>query len=346
VSSEAGSVPVVIASPLEPELVDRIRAVDARLDVMYDPDLLATPRYAGDHLGVFPQLSEEQDARWHAMLARAQVSFDLDRREPDLGRVNFPALQWIQASSAGVGQVLPRFDLDLDQVVVTTAAGVHAEPLSEFVVASLFYFVKEFPLLRRWQAERTWTRYTTDLLAGKRVLIVGLGQVGRRSATKLNALGVDVVGAVRRGGNREVDGVSHVVEIDAVDTVLPSVDAVVLACPLTAETEGLIGRSSFAAMRHGTVLVNISRGQVVDEPALIEALRSGVVGGAALDVMTVEPLPAESPLWGMESVLVSPHSASTVAVENRLIVDLFCDNLRRWLDGRPLLNVYDKARGY
>ena len=339
-------VPLVIASPLEPDLVDRIRAVDSRLDVMYDPQLLATPRYAGDHGGVFAPLTAEQDRCWHDMLARAQVSFDLDRREPERARENFPALQWIQASSAGVGQVLPRFDLDLDRVVVTTAAGVHAEPLSEFVLASLFYFVKEIPLLRRWQAERTWTRYTTDLLSGKRVLIVGLGQVGRRTASKLAALGVEVVGAVRRGGNRDVPEVSHLIEIDEVDELLPSVDALVLACPLTAETEGLISEASFAAMRQGTVLVNIARGQVVDEPAMIEALRSGVLGGAALDVMTVEPLPESSPLWGMESVLVSPHSASTVAVENRLIVDLFCDNLRRWLDGQPLRNVYDRARGY
>lgn len=340
------AVTVVIASPLEPELVERVRSVDLRLEVLYDPQLLAAPRYAGDHAGEFSVLTPEQDRRWHDMLARAQVSFDLDRREPDQAHVNFPALQWVQATSAGLGQVLPRFSLDLGRVVVTTAAGVHADPLSEFVIASLLYFVKGIPHLRRWQGRHEWTRYTSENLTGKRVLVVGLGHVGRAIASKLAALGVDVVGAIRPGGTQTALGVSSVIGFSSVIDVVGTVDAVVLACPLTPETAGLISAECLAAMRPGALLVNIARGQVVDEKALIEALRAERLGGAALDVAAIEPLPADSPLWELDNVLISPHSASTVREENRLITDLFCANLRRWLDGVPLLNVYRPERGY
>ena len=116
--------------------------------------------------------------------------------------------------------------------------------------------------------------------------------------------------------------------------------------PLTSETAGLLGEAELAAMKPGAVLINVARGQLVDEPALISALQSGHLGGAALDVFAVEPLPPESPLWDLPNVLVTPHSMSTALDENEVLVDLFCDNLRRYLDGQPLLNVFDRGRGY
>jgi glyoxylate/hydroxypyruvate reductase A len=340
------TVTVVISSPLEPEHVAAIRAVDERLEVLYEPDFLATPRYVADHGGELPVLTAEQDRRWHDMLARADVSFDFDRREPERATTNFPNLKWIQATSAGVGQVIPRFDLDLSRVVVTTAAGVHAVPLAEFAVAALFHFTKGFPQLRQWQQQHRWTRYTSQNLAGQRVLVVGLGAVGRATAAKLAALDVHVTAAVRPGGTSTASGVRATVAFSEIDGVLPGMDGVVLACPLTAETEKLISAASFDLVKPGAVLVNIARGQVVDEEAMIAALVDGRLGGAALDVAAVEPLPPTSPLWDLDTVLISPHSASTVATENALITDLFCRNLRRWLDGEPLLNRYDPDRGY
>jgi phosphoglycerate dehydrogenase-like enzyme len=119
-----------------------------------------------------------------------------------------------------------------------------------------------------------------------------------------------------------------------------------LTVPLTRETAGLLGEAELAAMKPGAVLINVARGQVVDEPALIRALQSGHLGGAALDVFAVEPLPSESPLWDLPNVLVTPHSMSTALGENEALVDLFSDNLRRYLDGKPLLNVFDRGRGY
>lgn len=342
----AQTVTVVIASPLEPEHVASIRAVDERIEVLYEPELLATPRYVADHGGELPVLTAEQDKRWHEMLSRADISFDFDRREPGLATANFPNLKWIQATSAGVGQVVPRFDLDLSKVLITTAAGVHSIPLAEFAVASMLYFAKGFPQLRQWQQQHRWTRYTSANLSGQKVLVVGLGAVGKMAAHKLAVLGVDVTAAVRPNGTRQAPGVRTTIDFADIDSVLPQMDGIVLACPLTPSTENLISAASFDAIKPGAVLVNISRGQVVDEEAMIRALADGRLGGAALDVATVEPLPVESPLWDLENVLISPHSASTVAAENSLITEIFCQNLRRWLNNEPLINVYQPDRGY
>ncbi|WP_035303840.1 D-2-hydroxyacid dehydrogenase [Actinokineospora inagensis] len=337
---------VVICSPLEPELVARIAAVDPRVEVLYEPDLLPVPAYAGDHVGVLPELTDAQQARWFDLTSSAEIAFDFDRRAPAQINTNFPLLRWIQGTSAGLGRFTDRFPLDLSKVVVTTAAGVHAAPLAEFVLTGLLHFVKDVPQLQAWQAEHRWSRYTSRTLTGQRVLIVGLGAVGRHTATVLAGLGVEVVAAVRPGGTASAPGVSQVVTFDAIGPVLPTVDAVVLACPLTPDTEGLLGATELAALKPDAVVVNIARGQVVDEPALITALSTGALRGAALDVATVEPLPDNSPLWDLPNVLVSPHSASTAANENTLITTLFCTNLRHWLDGKPLLNRYKPDLGY
>ncbi|GLZ40871.1 D-2-hydroxyacid dehydrogenase [Actinokineospora sp. NBRC 105648] len=337
---------VLICSPLEREHVDRIAAVDPRVEVLYEPALLPVPRYAADHVGEPPELTPEQEARWWELAATADICFDFDRRAPDRVNSNFPRLRWLQGTSAGLGRFTDRFPLDLSRVTVTTAAGVHAKPLTEFVLAGLLYFVKDVPLLREWQAGHQWKRYTAPMLHGRRALVVGLGAVGRQVALTLSSLGVEVVGAVRPGGTSTAPGVSSVVEFSEVLTVLPTTDAVVLACPLTEQTANLFGKAEFDALPSSAVLVNIARGGVVDEPAMIDALRTGGLRGAALDVAAVEPLPHDSALWDLENVLISPHSASTAATENALITEIFCDNLRRWLDNQPLRNLYKPELGY
>jgi len=143
-----------------------------------------------------------------------------------------------------------------------------------------------------------------------------------------------------------VTGVREYVSDTRIADVLGSVDALVLACPLTERTRHLIGRRELALLRPGSVLVNLSRGEVIDENALIEALADGRLSGACLDVFETEPLPPGSPLWTMDNVIISPHSASTVAAENRLLADLFIDNIGRWLADEPLRNVFDKDAGY
>ncbi|GAA3106783.1 NAD(P)-dependent oxidoreductase [Streptosporangium carneum] len=337
---------VLVASPLEPEHVEAIEAADRRLEVLYEPDLLPRPRYPADHTGVRPELPEPELKRWRDLLARAQVSFDFDWWDPAGMPVNCPDLRWVQATSAGIGQFVRRTRLSDSDLVLTTAAGVHAVPLAEFALTGVLHFVKGLPELRRWQAARHWERYTTRGLAGRRVVVVGLGGIGRQVVRVFSALGVEVVGVGRPGRAYDVPGLTELHPFTAIDAALAGADALVLACPLTDETEGLIGAGQLAALAPGAVLVNIARGQVVDEGALVDALAARHLGGACLDVFSTEPLPTGSPLWGMDNVIVSPHSASTVDSENGTITELFTDNLRRWLDGRPLRNLFDRERGY
>jgi glyoxylate/hydroxypyruvate reductase len=342
----AGPVSVLIAAPLEAEYAERIEAADARLRVLYEPDLLPVPRYPCDHGGVPRALSEADLGRWSALRAEADISFDFDWQEPAQMARNSPRLRWVQATSAGIGGYLERTGLAGTSLVFTTAAGVHGGPLAEFALLGLLYFAKDMPLLARWQRERHWQRHAMGQVAGQHVLLVGLGGIGRQVARLLSAAGVRVSAVGRPGRRYDVPGVTGYVAEDELSRALPGVTGLVLACPLTEQTRGLIGERELAALPRGAVIVNLSRGQVIDEDALTAALASGHLGGAALDVFATEPLPESSPLWAMENVIVSPHSASTAAGENDLITELFCDNLRRWLDGAPLRNVYDRAAGY
>jgi phosphoglycerate dehydrogenase-like enzyme len=257
---------------------------------------------------------------------------------------NCPRLRWVQASSSGIGQFIERSGLGDSDITFTTAAGVHAIPLAEFALTGVLYFVKELPNLARRQSVHFWERYTTRQLAGRRVTVVGLGQVGRKTCELFTALGAEVVGVARCADARGV--AATVVAVDAIDEVLPHSDAIVLCCPLTPQTTGLLSARRLRLLPPGAIVVNIARGPLIDEPAMIEALADGHLGGAFLDVAAVEPLPAGSPLWDMPNVLISPHSASTVDAENATLTSLFCDNLRRWLDGAPLRNVYSREKGY
>jgi glyoxylate/hydroxypyruvate reductase A len=337
---------VLIASPLEAEHADRIAAADPRVRLLYEPGLLPVPRYPCDHGGVKRELDAAGLKRWAELRARADVSFDFDWHEPGQIPANSPNLRWIQGTSAGIGGLLERTGLIRAPIVFTTAAGVHGVPLAEFALFGLLYFAKGVPVLARWQAKRHWQRYTTTQLRGTSAVLVGLGGIGREVARLLASAGVLVTGVGRPGRRCQVPGVTSYADDTALAAVLPDADALILACPLTERTRGLIGQAELGMLRPGAVVVNISRGQVVDETALIGHLASGHLGGACLDVFDTEPLPESSPLWAMPNVLVSPHSASTVAAENRLLTDLFIDNLCRWLAGEPLRNTFDTTAGY
>ena len=341
------TVRVLIASPLEAEHVDRIAAVDPRIEVLYAPELLPVPRYPCDHGGIKRDLDARGLARWAELRAQADVSWDFDWQAPGDMAVNCPSLKWVQGTSAGIGGLLERTGLIRTPIVFTTAAGVHGVPLAEFALFGLLYFAKGVPVLARWKQEHHWQRHTTTQLRGSTALLVGLGGVGREVAKLLDATGVTVIGVGRPGREYDhVEGLTRVIADDEIAATLPQADALVLACPLTERTYRLIGRTELERLKPGAVVVNIARGQVIDEPALIEHLRSGHLGGACLDVFETEPLPAGSELWDLPNVLISPHSASTVSAENRLITDLFTDNLRSWLAGSPLRNVFDVSAGY
>jgi glyoxylate/hydroxypyruvate reductase A len=336
---------IAIGSYLEPEQVRRI-AGQPSVRVLYEPDLLPVPRYRCDHTGRHRELSHAELDKWRELSASAGVFFDFDWLEPESMPQRCPDLRWIQATSAGIGGFMRRTGLNDGGLIVTTAAGVHAVPLTEFAVGGALYFVKGLPQLRQRQGSRHWERYATRQLAGMRALVVGLGGVGHAVVAAFAGLGVEVWGLGRDGGSYEAAGLARLITRSQLDSALPEIDIVVLACPLTGETEGMMGARQIGLLRPDAIVVNISRGPVIDQSALTAALIAGRLAGACLDVFATEPLPPGDPLWGLDNVIISPHSASTVATENAVLVDLFVDNLRRFRDGSQLRNRYDPLRGY
>jgi phosphoglycerate dehydrogenase-like enzyme len=252
-------------------------------------------------------------------------------------------LRWVQATSAGAGEQLAAAGLnaeELGRLTVTTAAGVHAEPLAEWALFGLLAFTKGLPRLLADQRARRWGHYPVAELSGRTLLIVGLGQIGAEVARLAGAFGMRVVGLNRRAAG-DYPHVDVLAGIDTLPEWLPEADAIVISLPLTPQTKGLIDAAAIARIKPGATLVNVGRGAVLDEPALIEALRANRLAGAALDVVANEPLEPDSPLWELPNVLLSPHTAGLSLHENERIVSLFVENLRRYLVGEPLRNRVD-----
>jgi phosphoglycerate dehydrogenase-like enzyme len=338
---------VTIAGPLEAELVESIRAVDSRVEVEYDPDLLPPPRFPGDHRGIDGfRRSPEDERRWREMLATAEVLFGIPGESPrglaDAVRAN-PGLRWVQATAAGAGEQVGAAELtdeELGRVIVTSGAGVHAGPLAEFALFGMLAFAKGLPRILADQRARRWRHHPVAELSGRTLLIVGLGQIGAEVARLAAAFGMRVIG-LNRTGSGDHPYVEELDRIDALGDRLPEADAIVISLPLTPQTTGLLDATAIGRIKPGATLVNVGRGGVLDEPALIDALRSDRLAGAALDVFATEPLAADSPLWELPNVLVSPHTAGLSVHENERLVSLFVENLRRYLRGEDLVNRVD-----
>lgn len=260
-------------------------------------------------------------------------------------------LRWAHTASAGVGSSL-HAALRGSGVVLTNAAGVYAEPMADSVLAMLLHFARGLDFAVRAQAERRWDKEPFDAadaplreLAECTVGIVGLGGVGRAVARRCRALGMRVL-ATRRSGPDGPEGVDVEWGPGALERILPASDHLVVTVPLTGETRGMIGARELAMLPPGAVLVNVARGGVVDEGALVGALRSGRLRGAGLDVFAREPLPEDSPLWSLPNVLVTPHVSGASHRFWRRQTDLILENLERHLAGRPLVNAVDVDAGY
>ena len=339
-----GPLVVLIASPLEPEHVERIRAVDPRIELLHDADLLPRPRYASDHAGAPMKRTPEQEARFLEMLGRAEVLFDFPSGHyRDLAAVS-PRLRWLQSTSAGIGQMVKRVGLDQTDITFTTASGVHARPLADFCLMAMLMFAKNYGWMERDKKAKRWERYCGEELTGKTLAIVGVGRVGQEVARHGKRMDMRVIGMRRSAA--PVPDVDKVFDRAELHAMLREADFLVLAAPHTPDTEGIIGEAELALLKPSAVLINIGRGALVDEDALIHALQEKRFAGAALDVAREEPPPQDSPLWDMPNVILSPHSASTVTQENVRITDIFCDNLRRYLNGQPLRNILDKKQLY
>ncbi|MEW5932224.1 MAG: D-2-hydroxyacid dehydrogenase [Bacillota bacterium] len=264
-------------------------------------------------------------------------------------------LKWVHAPAAGVDRLLSP-ELVASPVVVTCSRGLHAQSLSEHAFALMLALARRLPEFWEDRRHRRWQRREGRVLAGGTLLVVGLGAVGTEVARKGLAFGMRVL-AVRRsppGGAGAAGagipvppaGVEEVAGPDSLLRLLARSDWVVLCVPLTAETRGMVGRGELAAMKATAFLINVARGEVVDEPALVEALKTGRIAGAGLDVFATEPLPPESELWDLPNVVITPHLGGSMEDYEGHALQIFLDNLRRFLAGQPLLNVVDKRRGY
>jgi phosphoglycerate dehydrogenase-like enzyme len=342
---------VMITSPLESEYAAQIAAAfPEQIELIYRPDLMPQTRYVADHGDPAWQRNAVQTREWHSLLARAEALLDFPQYETLPMRELSPGLRWVQTTSAGVGPLVKRLGLQDSDLLVTTASGLHAQPLTEFVFAALLFHSKEIGRLQEEQRARQWNRFAGVELAGQTMAIVGPGRIGREIARIARAFRMRVVALGREANpaRAEALGVDRLYDRAGLPEMLAVADCLVMCAPHTPETEGIMGAAEFAALKPGAVFVNIGRGALIDENALLAALRDGRIGFAALDVFRTEPLPLDSPFWDMPNVLVNPHSASTVVTENAKLTDRFISNLGHYLSGEldQLAPLLDKQRLY
>ena len=271
----------------------------------------------------------------------------LRRFEPSIvmsGKIGLPfprellfeteSVEWMQCDSAGVDHLRPLSS----RIRVATASGIHDEALADYVVCAMLMWNLHFPSFFRQQLEHVWNPKPLRPSNGQRLVVLGLGSIGSRVAAKAKALGLRVVG-VRSRPQGDAVGVDRLTE------VLEDADFLAVTLPRTDQTIGLVGEKVLAAMKPGSVLVNISRGGIVDEKALVRVLRGGALRGAVVDVFESEPLPPESELWDLPNVVITPHTGDIEGWQSR-VVELFCANLERFRVGEPLENLVDPERGY
>ena len=344
------SEPLVIHVGYEPlrDVIDprRLAAIRADVDVLtvpYDLSHAEHTRRSGDPhapdlaAGEIPLSTELRDA-----LAAAEVMLTLNA-PLDLPSLA-PRLRWIQAIGSGVGQFVPS-RLPEGGITLTNAAGIGAAPIAEWVLARILAVYKRLDDHAAQQRAHRWQEAMGALVEGRTAVIIGVGAIGTAVATRLRAFGVHVIG-VRRTRGAVPPEVDELVGPDQLHAALGRAQIVVVAVPGTAANENMIDTAAFAAMRRGALFVNVARGSLVDEAALVAALRSRHLRAAAIDVAREEPLPPESPLWDTPNLAISPHSSASADRYLERVGDLFYDNLTRYVAGRELRNVVDLTHGY
>ena len=330
-------VAILVGWAMADGLLERIAAADTRVRLLnreISPLLAPTQLWPP-----FPELLLP-------LVPEAEVLLTL--RLPPGVPESMPNLKWIHSQAAGIDYVDRAPGLLDAGVVITSSSGVHARPLSETVIGAIIALAKGFPQAVRRQGRHEWLRYTPEDVAGKTVCVIGVGKIGTAIAERCKAMGMRVVG-VRRNAPAEgadLGPFEHIFGRDGLAEALSVSDYVVLCAPRTPETVGMIGIKEFVAMKDGARFINVARGDLVDEGALIAALESGRVGGAYLDVFATEPLPGENPLWDMENVLITGHSGAGSADRDERVVEIFLENLGRYLGAQTLVKVYDHERGY
>ncbi|KAG2433121.1 hypothetical protein HYH02_012823 [Chlamydomonas schloesseri] len=343
-SATAGGAPrpsvnlLVVSGPESPEL-SLLRRLPAGVNVV------ATGRTPED----FAHLTPEQCAGVDVLL-NCGVGKNAGKRD-DI-RALWPRLThltWMHSASAGLEHLLFP-ELVEGPVTLTNAKGVYSHSLAEYCLTACNWFAKDLPRLRRQQSEAKWEPYDVEELRGKTLGVVGYGDIGQACARLAKAFRMRVVALRRRTELSAEEKAAGVVERmyspDQLDELMAASDYVVMATPHTPATDKMVGAAAIAAMRPHGVFINLGRGKCVDEKALIAALQAGRIRGAALDVFETEPLPADSPLWRLDNVLLSPHCADRTKEFQFESLEFFLENMGRFMAGQPLANVCDKRSGY
>lgn len=260
---------------------------------------------------------------------------------PRAALIDSPTVRWVSVGGSGTDHLAP---WDTERVTVTNAAGVASDMMAEYALGAMLAFSLDLRGFAKAQAEGRWIAGRVTPIEGRTLLILGLGQTGQAAARRAKAMGMTVLGV--RARPKATDHVDEVYGMEALSALWPRADFVLVSVPLLPSTRGLVGTDAFAAMKPGAVLIDVSRGGVCDEAALIAALRDGTLKGAALDVFATEPLPTGHPLWAMENVILTPHCSSVYDGWAEKSVAMFAENLHRYRRGEPLANIVDPERGY
>ena len=303
-----------------------------------------------DGLGpdVTVKIAAKSDGLAAADLAGARVLFNWTGGIDDVTYVlkNAPRLEWIHARYAGLDRILFP-ELIQSPVPLTNGTGVFSHSLGEFVMLGALYFSKDAPRMLRAKAERRWDVFDVEEVSAQTMGIVGHGDIGRAVARRAKAFGMRVLALRRnpapRPGDEHVDRIYGSAELHA---MLPECDYVAVTAPMTPETEGMMGPAEFAKMKPTAIIMNVGRGPVINEAAMIEALQTKRIRGAWLDVFDVEPLPADNPLWAMDNVFISAHCADHTRDWLDDAMQFFLDQFGRWKNGEPLKNLVNKQAGY
>ncbi len=341
---ENGKVNVVINLRLPEGHVERIAAVSPRV-VVHNPFEAYRREFQkqmGRKVEEGPEAEKLQN-EYDGLLAEADALYVIAMLKDLNART--PKLKWLHLGTAGFDYLFGSGFLERG-ISITNSSGVAAIPVSERALEMIMSLAKERRALVKQQEEKAWKRMNPAELYGATVGIISLGRIGSEIAKRAKAFGMRVIGTRRTAAGEKAENVEQVYPISRLNDLLAESDYVVLTLPSTAETKKLIGEAQLKAMKKSAFLINVARGDVVDEQALIAALRDGTIAGAALDVFDKEPLPADSAFWELPNVLISPHVAGYAEKGDDRMTDLFCDNLRLFLDGKPLVNIVDATKGY
>jgi phosphoglycerate dehydrogenase-like enzyme len=324
---------VILATPASEEAKNTIKAVSPRINLK-DVSDLSRRDYQGDLVA-----RKELDK----ILAEAEISYGM--RIPTNLLERAPKLKWIQVTSAGVDRYLNE-EFRRSPIVLTNASGVHATPIGEFVVSLMLMFAKNASTFFEAKQKKEWLRTPGTVLNGKTVGVVGLGSIGQEVARLCKAFRMRVIATRRSPKRRSARNVDLLLPASGLPRLLEESDYVAVCVPLTNETRKLFGATEFKMMKRSAYIINIGRGPVIDEDALIQALKTHTIAGAGLDVFATEPLPTESKLWDLPNVIISPHVSGGREDYEAGALDIFCRNLHRYVEGKRLINVVNKEKGY